>query len=151
MVTVSESIYVHAPPETVFEYLDDPYHHVEVTPSLVEVRNVESLENGGKRADHTYRMAGVSLDGELVEVLHERPQRLNFELRGGLEGEIDLRITPERSGTRVSYAATYELPGRVLSRVAEPFVRRYNKRELQTTLENLRDRLEVASVEHDSV
>lgn len=144
MVTVSESIFIDADIETVFRYLDDPYHHIEVTPSLVEVRNVKSLENGGKRADHTYRMAGVSLDGELVEVIHEPPRRLSFELRGQLEGELDLRFSEENNGTRVSYAATYQLPGRVLSRVAEPFVRRYNQRELQTTLENLKDRLEVS-------
>ncbi len=149
MVTVSESVYVHSAPEDVFTYLDDPYHHVEVTPSLVEVRNVRALDNGGKRADHTYRMAGVSVDGELVEIIHDPPERLNFELRGGLEGEIDIRIDPERDGSRVSYAATYELPGRVLSRVAEPFVRRYNQRELRTTLENLRDRLEIGPVEAD--
>lgn len=143
MVTVSETIYVNAPVENVFTYLDDPYHHIEITPSLVEVRNVEPLDNGGKRADHTYRMAGVSLDGELVEILHEENQRLNFELRGQLEGELDLRFTEENDGTRVSYAATYKLPGRVLSRLAEPFVRRYNQRELRTTLQNLKDRLEV--------
>lgn len=143
MVTVSESIFIDADIETVFRYLDDPYHHVEVTPSLVEVRNVKPLENGGKRADHTYRMAGVSLDGELIEVIHEPNRRLNFELQGQLEGELDLRFSEENAGTRVSYAATYQLPGRVLSRVAEPFVRRYNQRELQTTLQNLKDRLEV--------
>ncbi len=143
MVTVSESIYIHASPATVFNYLDDPYNHVEVTPSLVEVRNVKRLDNGGKRADHTYRMAGVSLDGEIIEMIHEAPTRLNFELQGQLDAEIDIGLSPERSGTRVSYAATYELPGRVLSRVAEPFVRRYNHRELRTALENLRDRLEV--------
>lgn len=143
MVTISESLHIRAAPETIFTYLDDPYHHVEITPSLVEVRNVESLDNGGKRADHTFRMAGVSLDGELVEIIHEPPNRLNFELRGQLEGELDLRMVPEESGSRVSYAATYSLPGSVLSRVAEPFIRRYNERELRTTLENLRDRLEV--------
>lgn len=143
MVTVSESIHIDASVESVFRYLDDPYHHVEVTPSLVEVRNVKPLENGGKRADHTYRMAGVSLDGELVEMIHEDNQRLHFELRGQLEGELDLRMTAEDGGTRLSYAATYELPGRVLSRVAEPFVQRYNQRELRTTLHNIKDRLEV--------
>lgn len=143
MVTISESLHIRAAPDTVFAYLDDPYHHVEITPSLIEVRNVESLDNGGKRADHTFRMAGVSLDGELVEMIHDPPNRLNFELRGQLEGELDFRIASESSGSRVSYAATYTLPGSVLTRVAEPFIRRYNERELQTTLENLRDRLEV--------
>ncbi len=141
MVGVSDTIHVDAPPRHVFEYLDDPHNHVEITPSLVDVANIEPLENGGKRADFVYSIAGVKLEGELVETVHEPDERMTFELRGGLPGEIDIGLEPAGEGTRVTYAAEYEIPGRVLSRVAEPFVRQYNKRELRTVLENLQTRL----------
>ncbi|MEF8937355.1 MAG: SRPBCC family protein, partial [Halovenus sp.] len=59
--------------------------------------------------------------------------------------EIDIRLEPVDGGTEVRYSAEYDLPGRVLSEVAKPFVRRYNERELKTTLENLKTRLESAS------
>ena len=55
----------HKPVEEVFAFMDDPENHVTVTPSLAAVRNVERLDNGGKRPEHTFRMAGVSLDSEL--------------------------------------------------------------------------------------
>ncbi|PSQ05642.1 hypothetical protein BRC92_02005 [Halobacteriales archaeon QS_4_69_31] len=55
----------HKPVEGVFAFMDDPENHVTVTPSLAAVRNVGRLDNGGKRPEHTFRMAGVSLDGEL--------------------------------------------------------------------------------------
>ena len=142
MVTVSETIHIDHPVSAVFEYLDDPRNHVEITPSLAAVRNIEPLENGGKRVEHTYKMAGVSLDGELIEQIHEENARLKFELRGNLTGEIDIELDSANTGTEVTYTATYDLPGRVLSEVAAPFVRRYNERELSTTLENLKTRLE---------
>ncbi|MEF8820864.1 MAG: SRPBCC family protein [Halovenus sp.] len=145
MVSVSETIQIDRPVEAVFEYLDDPRNHVEITPSLAEVRNIEPLDNGGKRVEHTYKMAGVSLDGELVEQTHVENERLHFEMRGRLTGEIDIRLEPVDGGTEVRYSAEYDLPGRVLSEVAKPFVRRYNERELKTTLENLKTRLESAS------
>ncbi|UWG50009.1 Polyketide cyclase/dehydrase family protein [Halalkaliarchaeum sp. AArc-CO] len=87
-------------------------------------------------------MAGIGIDGELVQTVHDPPRRLRFDMRGKLDREIDLELAKTGGGTRVTYAGTYEIPGRVLSSVAEPFVRRYNERELQTTLEDLKSRLE---------
>ena len=50
--------------------------------------------------------------------------------------------------TVVTYTARYDVPIPVLDVVVEPFVERYNERELRTTLENLRTRLEAATA-HD--
>jgi carbon monoxide dehydrogenase subunit G len=142
MVEVSDSVHVAATPRAVFEYLDDPHHHVEITPSLVGVDDVRPLDNGGKRAAFVYSIAGVKLDGDLVETTHEPDERMVFELSGQLSGEIDIEFRPADGGTQVTYTGTYEIPGRVLARVAEPFVRRYNERELRTLLGNLKTRLE---------
>jgi carbon monoxide dehydrogenase subunit G len=142
MVDVSDSVRVAATPQVVFEYLDDPHNHVEITPSLVDVADVEPLDNGGKRAEFVYSIAGVNLRGDLVQTVYDPDERMAFDLRGQLPGTIDVRLEPEAGGTRVTYTGTYEIPGRVLSRVAEPFVRRYNERELRTLLENLKTRLE---------
>jgi carbon monoxide dehydrogenase subunit G len=142
MVTVSSSIHIDADPARVFEYLDDPQSHVEVTPSLVDVDNVEPLDNGGKRLEFTYSIAGVKLDGELVQTVFDPDERMTFELSGQLNGEIDIRIQPADDGARVTYTGDYDLPGKVLARVAAPFVRKYNEREVRTLLENLQTRLD---------
>lgn len=143
MITASDSIEIDADVATVFEYMDDPHNHAEVTPSISDVRNVEPLENGGKRLDFTYEMAGVGLDGELEETVHEENERMVFDMRGTLSGEISLEFEATADGTRLTYTGTYEIPGRVVSSVAEPFVRRYNERELETTLQNVKSRLEM--------
>lgn len=142
MIEVSDTVHVDADPRRVFEYLDDPHNHVEITPSLVAVSDVESLDNGGKRASFTYGIAGVKTEGELVETTHDPDERMAFELRGTLSGTIEIEIEPESEGARVTYAAEYDVPGRVLERVAEPFVRRYNEQEVNTLLGNLQTRLE---------
>jgi carbon monoxide dehydrogenase subunit G len=142
MVSVSESIHIDAPVAVVFDFLDDPQNHAEVTPSLAEVRDMEPLDNGGKRVEHTYTMAGVSLDGRLVEEIHENGERMVFGMSGGISGQITIETVEADRGTELIYSATYELPGRVLSSVAEPFVRWYNERQLRRTIRNVKKRLE---------
>lgn len=143
MISVSEDIPIDAPVEGVYEYMDNPYNHAEVTPSITDVRNVERLENGGKRLEHTYTMAGIGVDGELEETEHVENELMRFEMRGELEGEIELTFEEEEGGTRLTYTAEYDIPGKVLEKLVEPFVRRYNERELRTTLENVKTRLEI--------
>jgi len=142
VITVTDTVTVDAPRERVYDYLDDPHNHAEITPSLGDVRNVEPLANGGKRLEFTYSIGGTGLDGELEEVEHAPPETLRFDMRGRLDGRITLRLEAVDGGTRVTYAADYDVPGGVIERLAGPFVRRYNERELRTTLENLKTRME---------
>ena len=137
MAEVSESIWIDRPVEDVFAYLDDPHNHSLITPSITDIRNIERLDNGGKRLEHTYEMVGVGIDGELVEQVHEEDERMVFEMHGLLTGEIAFDFEERDGGTEVTYSAAYDIPGRVLSKAAAPLVERYNERELRTTLENL--------------
>ncbi|OSO97688.1 polyketide cyclase [Halorubrum ezzemoulense DSM 17463] len=133
----SDAIVVAADPESVFAFLDDPANHAAVTPGLTDVRDVEPLANGGKRLSYTYRMAGVGIDGEIVQTLHEPSERHVFELRGRLTGTIDLRTEPVDRGTELTYAATYGLPENALTRLGAPVVRRFNERQLRAALESV--------------
>ena len=143
MVRIEDDIYVAVEPETAFEYMDVPEHQSEISPSLSAVETVEELPSGGKRATYAYRMGGVTLDGEVTATDYDPPDRIVFEMTGGIEGTIEWTFTPEGNGVRVGYAAEYELPIPVLDRLAAPFIRKYNERELATTLRNLKTRLEV--------
>lgn len=143
MASVSESIRIDAPVETVFEYLDDPYNHAEVTPSVTNVANVQRLDNGGKRLDCTYTMAGVGVETELEQTVHEPNRRMVFDMRSGIDGTLELTFAEVDDGTEVTYTAEYEIPGRVLRTAVEPFAIKYNERELRTALENLKQRLEI--------
>ncbi|MFB6206106.1 MAG: SRPBCC family protein [Haloglomus sp.] len=146
MIHVEDSIHVDAPREEVFAFMDDPHNQVVITPSITDIRNVEPLDNGGKRLEYTYTMAGVDLEGTLETPTYEPGERIVFALeQGPLTGTITWTFADDDGdgpGTQVTYAADYELPSEVLETAARPFVERYNERELRTTLANLKDHFE---------
>lgn len=142
MIEVRDSVRIDAPVDEVFSYMDRPANQVEVTPSLTRAEIVEELDNGGKRVAYTYSVGGIGLDGHLEAVEYEPGARIHWEMTGGLSGTVEWTFEAVDGGTGFEYAAGYDLPGRVIESLARPFVERYNERELATTLENLRTRLE---------
>ena len=141
MVSVADDSVIDATPERVFEFLDEPANHRTITPAISEISNVEPLDNGGKELDFTYRLVAVPVSGHLVQTVHDRPHQHRFAMEGGLSGELGFEIETVDGGTRVTYSATYSIPGHIISRVVEPFVRRYNRSELEATLANLESEL----------
>jgi uncharacterized membrane protein len=142
MIDIERQVRIDAPVEDVFEYVDRPENQPEFTPSLTRSQTLAELPNGGKRVAYRYAMAGVSLDGELEAIEYEPQERVRWKMTGDLTGEIEWTFEADNGGTLLAYAARYDLPIPVLDAVVEPFAERYNERELETTLENLRARLE---------
>ncbi len=136
-ITAADSRQIAADVETVFAFLDDPHNHAAVTPGLTEVRDVERLDTGGKRLTYTYRMAGIGVDGEIVQTVHEPGERMYFELRGRLTGTIDLTFEAVDDETVLEYEAAYRLPESTLTAAGAPVIRRFNARQLRTTLDNV--------------
>ena len=136
-ITAADTRRITADAETVFAFLDDPHNHAAVTPGLTDVRDVERLENGGKRLTYTYRMAGIGVDGEIVQTVHEPGTRMCFELRGRLTGTIDLTFEAVDDETILGYEAAYQLPESLLTAAGAPVFRRFNARQLRTTLDNV--------------
>jgi len=146
MTVVEDDIYVDAPPERVFGFMDDPENQVAVTPSLSSVENVEELLKG-RRVEYTYSMAGASMRGTVETVEYDPPNLMVWTLDGSIEGQIRQAFESEDGGTWVTYAAGYTVPVPALEGLAEPLVERYNRREVRTTLENLKDAVETLSAE----
>lgn len=145
MVQVEDDIQIQVPRDDVFAYMDEPAHQAEITPSLVRSELLERLPNGGSRAAYTYSFLGIAFEGEVHAITYEPPERIVFAMQGDLEGEIAWTFHALSAAvTRVTYAATYDIPVPVLKKAAEAVARRYNEREVRTLLANLKDRLETA-------
>lgn len=142
MVRVEKDIWIEAPVERVFAYMDDPLHQAEITPSLSEVDPRGRAPCGGAKAGFVYKMAGVPFRGEIEATRYEPPRRIEFDMRGPLDGRIWFGFEPEGEGTRATYGADYTLPNAALERLARPFLTAYNERECRTVLENLKARME---------
>jgi carbon monoxide dehydrogenase subunit G len=138
----SATIHIDAPVARVFAFMNEPANQTAITPSLVESTEVGRMPNGGARAEYAYKMAGMTFRGH-VEATELEPDRLiAFAMRGDIAGEIRWRFEPEGDGARFTYAADYEIPGSLLARLAEPIAARYNQRELDSAVANLKERLE---------
>ncbi len=144
MAEVEDDIYVNAPPEDVFEFMDDPENQVAVTPSLSSVKSVDELPKG-RRVEYVYSMAGASMNGTVETVEYDPPSLMLWTLDGSIEGQIRQVFDSENGGTRATYAAEYTVPVPALRGLAESVVERYNRREVTTTLENLKDAVETMS------
>ncbi len=83
MAKVKKTITIKAPAEKVFGFISEPTHLPEIWPSLVEVKDVKRLPNGGTSNRWIYKMAGIRLEGGLMK-----------EKWVGLWGDgLDIRLT----------------------------------------------------------
>lgn len=146
MIDLEVTTDIDRDPETVFDYLADPYNHTDILPSLTEIGDV-SDGDVGKQGRYVYSMLGTTLDGRFEDVTFDRPNARCYELTGGLEGTVEWRLEERDGGTHVVYAARLDLPGPdLLETITDPVARRFLKREADATVENLEMVLEGTAV-----
>jgi len=143
MVTFEKSVTIDAPPERVFGFFEDPKHFAEIMPGMVEVKNIEKLPTGGYRYHWVYNMAGFPFEG-MTETTTFVPRELIVDkTKGQIESTFGWKFLAENGGTHVTLAVDYELPKVVFEKFAEKFVLKLNEREVEVTLANLKDRIEL--------
>lgn len=143
MAKIEKSILINAPLDKVFAFMAEPSNLLEIWPSLLEVKNVQPLPNGGYCYEWTYKMAGIRFDGQAECIEFVRDQRIVDKNEGGIPSTLVWTYQPEDGGTRVSVSVEYAIPGAALARLAEPIVHKMNQHESETVLVNLKARMEV--------
>jgi len=142
MAKIEKSILIGAPVEKVFAFMAEPSNLLEIWPSLLEVRNVQPLPNGGYCYDWTYKMAGMRIEGQAEWTEFVKDQRIVYGNESGIPGTFVWTYRREDGGTRVSVSVEYTIPGAVLARLAEPIIHKMNEHESETILANLKARME---------
>lgn len=142
MVTIERSIVIEAPPETVFDYMSDPAHMPEIWPSMVEVKDVAELPNGGHHYHWVYKMAGVRLEGDSDTIEVDPGKHFIQKNTGEIPSTFDWTFVPENGSTRIETKVEYEIPETLLGKLARPFIVKLNEREAESVLGNLKDRIE---------
>jgi uncharacterized protein YndB with AHSA1/START domain len=136
--------YIHAPPAKIFAYLNDPRHMLEIWPSMVEETNVEMQPDGRHSFDWVYKMAGMKFHGHCDTTEIEHDHRRVDHNKSGIPSTFRWTFEPRDEGTDVTLEIEYEIPGKLLGRLAAPMVRRLNDRDGNTLVENLKERMEIA-------
>jgi uncharacterized membrane protein len=141
MNKITKSIEISAPLEQVFAYMSEPTNLPEIWPSLTEVKNF--IDDPAERSfDYVYKMAGMKFEGHSETLEFEPNERIMTQSRKGIHSVIVYAFERVEDKTKVTIETEYKIPNRLLSRLAEPVIRRINEREATTLLNNLKDRME---------
>lgn len=138
MAKIEKSIFIVARLDKVFAFMAEPGNLPEIWPSLLEVRNVKPLPNGGYCFDWTYKMAGIRFEGQAKWTEFVKDQRIVYVNESGIPSTFIWTYQPEDGGTRVSVNIEYSIPGIALSRLTEPIIHKMNEQESETILANLK-------------
>lgn len=142
MARIKKTITINAPVEEVFGYVEEPANVPEYWPSVIEVKDVEQLQNGGTKYRWVYKMAGVRFEGSSEAIEYIPNQRTINDNKGGVPGTITWTYEPEDGGTKVTFEAEYTVNLPLLRRLAESFLIKVNEQEAETVLANVKAKME---------
>jgi uncharacterized protein YndB with AHSA1/START domain len=142
VATFAKEITIKTRPQQVFEFFKEPEHLPEIWPSMIEVTNVETLENGGYRYHWMYKMAGKKFTGTTTTEKFVPFERIVEHSDSEFDSTFDWKFTPYDGGTKVELFADYKLPKTLLGTFSEPFLAKLNEREADLVLTNLKARIE---------
>jgi uncharacterized membrane protein len=138
MAKITRTITINAPVEKVFSYLDEATNLPKIWPSLIEVKDVKRLPNGGHSDKWEYKMAGIRLKGSGEDIEHIPNQRIVTKTKGGADSTQTWLFQPEAGGTKVTFEVEYTVPIKVLGKLAEAIIVKMNEHEGDTILANLK-------------
>ena len=142
MPKVMKSATINAPVEKVFNYATDQTNMPEIWPSMVDVKILEKLPNGGTKSQYTYKMAGMRFEGINFDTEFVPNKRTVTRTEGGIESEITWDYEAEGETTRLTIASEYTIPIPLIGKMAEKFILKQNENELEIILANLKARME---------
>ncbi|MCL7452015.1 MAG: SRPBCC family protein [Anaerolineae bacterium] len=138
MDRIEKSGLIHAPVEKVFAFMAEPHNLLKIWPSLLEIKNVEPLPNGGYSYDWIYKMGGLRFEGRAEWIEFVKDQRIVDKNVGGVPGTFVWTYQPEDGSTRVTVSVEYTIPTAALNRLAEPIIHKLNEHQAETFLANLK-------------
>ncbi len=142
MATIKKSININAPVEKVFEYASKPEILPEIWPSMIEVKNIKDLPNGGHSFDWVYKMAGMRLNGSSEDIEVVPNERTVSRTSGGIESTVTWEYLPVDDGTKFTSTTEYKVPIPLLGKLAESIIVKMNENETEVILANLKARME---------
>ena len=133
---IRETFQIHAPPEQVFDLIDD----VEGT---VDFSNfIRGIETIGK---DTYRykvsVAGIPLSWDTKVTERVRPKRISWESLRGIEMKGSFELAATDFGSKVFFHMEYDIRNRLLALVLEPLVSALIRKVVAEAIEEVTVRL----------
>ncbi len=144
MIKLKESVVIAAPPEKVFDMIDDAASMPEVWRNISNVRNLKRLPNGGNSFQFDYTMIGIRIEVTSVDLAHTRPLRIVTRTTGGITSTLnwDFQPVPGCAETNLVLEIEYEVPVPVVGKLAEVIIAKVNVTDVVYALNYLKLKLE---------
>ena len=142
MTHIQHTITIDRPVEEVWDYVLDARNDPVWITNVVEVgRGAEAPVELGLEIEETYKFLGVRLPMTLKVTEHEPPHRSAIEMSDGpVPGRGSYQFEPVDGGTRFTMSLDTDAHG--FFKLAEPVFARMARRDVASSLENLKDILE---------
>ncbi|MBC7172198.1 MAG: SRPBCC family protein [Polyangiaceae bacterium] len=143
MAKISRATEIDAPVEEVYAFMTNPENLPEIWPSMVEVSNVQRSDDGGHSFDWVYKMAGIRFEGHADTTEVEKNRRVVTKNATGIPSTFVYGYEGVGKKTRFKMEVDYTMPSKLLSKVADPFLRKLNEHEADAIISNLKARMEL--------
>ena len=141
MATIATSIQIKAPVDKVFAYVTNPMKLPEWMVGIMEVKDVTGSEVG-QHYHWTYKMVGIPLKGESTIRESVPNEHSVVDSKGGVISTFTFTFGPHEGGTKIDLNIDYTIPVPVLGNLAEKLVHNRNRREMEMSMENVKERME---------
>lgn len=141
MVYQEGKYYIDYPPETVFEYMNQPENAAEVSPTLENSEEIGKADNGGWIVEAEYEIVGGIADGTITmrPEVFEQNRRIRYTVDDDISGYVDWKFEQQDEGTQFIYEAEYSVEIPVPDLFMNTVGKQITKRELNEIIKNLRD------------
>ncbi len=145
MAKVDKEVWIEAPIEKVFGYIHEPSNWPEFWPSLMEIKDIQLLPNGGHSARGVYKMLGMRFEGtgECTQIVLNR--FFVIETKGSIQSTIAWTVRDWENKTRVTLTIEYKVPVPLLGKLAEAIIVKMNDHEADLIMANLQTRFMIAN------
>jgi uncharacterized membrane protein len=143
MIKLSKSIIIEAPPEDVFDVIDDTANLPEIWKNLSNIRNLKNLPTGGHSFKFDYTMAGIKIEGTSVDLQYIRPNLVVTRTTGGIISILTWLFKPIQNGkaTDLQVDIEYEVPIPLIGKLAEILIIKINENDINYVLNYLKIKL----------
>ena len=145
MAKVDKEVWIEAPLEKIFDYVSYPSNMPEFWPSLMEIKDVQPLPNGGYSAQWVYKMLGMRFEGKAEYTRIAPNEFFVIETKGGIKSTIIWTFRSWEDKTRVTFTVEYKVPIPLLGKLAEAIITKMNDSEADLIMANLQTRFMTAN------
>lgn len=140
MAIVTKKISINAPVGKVFSFVTNPENWTRYVTSLIDVRDVSSpTVEKDTTFRWTYRMLGMNFHGKGCVTENIRNKKFGLKMEGRFPIHESYGFSPMHKGTELLFHIQYEMPGKIMSVVANRrLVEKINKKEVDTVLNKIK-------------